>query len=76
VADDNKTVLNNIVVTDTNLDRHLTAYYRIKATDIRCIREMHKSRVSGCHENYLVFGGAQYLWFLSIKLSSCHPSGT
>ena len=36
---------------------------------------MHKSTAPGRSADYVLYGGAKYLWVLSVELASCHPSG-
>ena len=37
--------------------------------------EVQKSRTQGRHGDYILCGGAKYLWAPSKELASCHPSG-
>jgi len=36
---------------------------------------VHKSRTPNRQGDQIVYGGAHYLWVLSMERSSCHPSG-
>jgi len=40
-----------------------------------CNAGVHKSRASGRHGDYVLYGCAKYLWVLSMELPSCYPSG-
>jgi hypothetical protein len=35
-----------------------------------------KIQVSQCQGDYILYGGAKYLWILNIELASHNPSGT
>jgi len=36
---------------------------------------VHKSRVPGRRSDYILYGGAQYLWVHSVEVASCQLSG-
>jgi hypothetical protein len=36
---------------------------------------VHSSEVPGHPSNYILYGGSQYLWALSMEFASCHLSG-